>query len=90
MSSPTTLTRAQKRAIRARRAAAAQQAGRLPGKPRPTTPGTNPALRPEPVANGAQVPRNRRAVRMTATQRDSTGRMSAWNRSPYAPYGGWR
>ena len=34
--------------------------------------------------------RNRKAVRMTAIQRDSTGKRSAWNRSPYAPYGGWR
>lgn len=34
--------------------------------------------------------RSRKAVRMTATQRDSQGRLSAWSRSPYAPRGGWR
>lgn len=34
--------------------------------------------------------RARRSPRMTSTQRDSQGRLSAWARSPYAPKGGWR
>lgn len=32
-------------------------------------------------------PRNRKAVRMTAAQRDSEGHKSAWNDSPYLQYG---
>lgn len=34
--------------------------------------------------------RNRRAVKGTAAQRNSQGRISEWSRSPYAPKGGWR
>ena len=29
-------------------------------------------------------------ARMTDAQRDSTGRFSDWNRSPFTPRGGWR
>jgi hypothetical protein len=29
-------------------------------------------------------------ARMTDAQRDSTGRFSDWNRSPYTPRAGWR
>lgn len=36
------------------------------------------------------VGRSRKAVRMTAAQINSEGRTSEWNRSPYAPRGGWR
>lgn len=34
--------------------------------------------------------RNRKAPRMTAVQRNSIGRHSEWNRSPFTPRGGWR
>lgn len=42
------------------------------------------------TSHPAYVGRARKAPRMTATQRDSQGRLSAWSRSPYAPKGGWR
>lgn len=50
---------------------------------------TNLLARVTPIGEGGNV-RNRRSPRMTATQRDSEGRYSDWNRSPFAPRGGWR
>jgi hypothetical protein len=47
-------------------------------------------LAPSTGNQAAYQGRQRRAPRLTATQRDSQGRISAWARSPYAPKGGWR
>lgn len=57
---------------------------------RPAKPANMAHFPAEPIQSMAQQPRSRRAVRLTATQRDSKGRLSAWNRSPYAPRMGWR
>lgn len=69
------LTRAQKRAIRARRAAA------LPIRPGGATPSTNPALRQITTVTATGHVKRSTAVKMTATQRDSEGNRSAWNDS---------
>lgn len=75
---------------------AARAEARLPGnpRPRPTTPGTNPGMRPiTNVAGLRTVPRKgkRSKGRGPGTQaRDSRGLRSDWTRSPYAPRGGWR
>jgi len=68
------------RARIAQRAPVSRNAGR---------PSTDLAARVVTV-NGTGNVRNRRSPRMTATQRDSTGRYSDWNRSPFTPRGGWR
>jgi hypothetical protein len=47
-------------------------------------------LKTEPGQRMGYVGRGRKATRMTAAQRNSIGRVSEWNRSPYAPRGGWR
>lgn len=59
---------------------------RIPGtpRPRPTTPGTNPAMRTpgpsHPMAAGVVL--RTRCAPMTGAQRNSLGRMSEWSRSP--------
>jgi hypothetical protein len=64
---------------------------------RPSTVGTNPAMRPVQIiaplrsADGGLVKGKRSKGRgPSTTQRDSTGKRSAWSRSPYTPRGGWR
>lgn len=64
------------RPVLAARAAASAQ-------PRPVlAPSTDLRARFTPVTAGGNV-RNRKAVKMTAAQRDSTGARSAWSASPY-------
>lgn len=55
----------------------------------PGRPSVDPLARTASVEGVGSV-RNRRSPRLTATQRDSTGRYSDWNRSPFEPFGGWR
>lgn len=45
-----------------------------------TRPGQNLALRPATVVEPPVHPRNRRAVKMTGAQRDTTGKRSDWSR----------
>lgn len=54
------------------------------------TVGTDPASRTVAVAPLYSGDRNRRASKMTKAQRNSEGRVSEWNMSPYAPRLGWR
>lgn len=51
---------------------------------------TDPRARVLTPVSGLNDRKNRRATRLTATQRNSVGRYSEWNRSPFAPRGGWR
>lgn len=54
---------------------------------------TDPALRDSTVVRPYGFTGTRRhgnKARMTDAQRDSRGRFSDWNRSPYMPRGGWR
>lgn len=69
-------------------------AARVGAKPlaphRPTTLGTNPAMRVERVKAPVGAIHNRKAIKGTGAQKNALGRTSEWNRSPYAPKGGWR
>ena len=56
---------------------------RLAAKPKRVRP-----LRGMPSAPGPI--RNRKAPKLTGTQRNSVGGRSEWRLSPYAPRGGWR
>lgn len=80
-----------------RRVIEARIEARLPGTPRPKpdTVGTNVALRVELITPHPDIHTKRDAKRhkgrgLVKSQRDSTGRRSAWALSPYAPRGGWR
>ena len=74
--------------IAARAAARDNQSSRNVG-----TLATDPALRDSTVVNPYGYTGTRRhgnKARMTDAQRDSRGRFSDWNRSPFTPRGGWR
>jgi hypothetical protein len=74
------ITSASKQAVRAARAAA-----------NPTITGRWTEVAPAPLVTlPFYAGRARKAPRLTSTQRDSTGRVSDWSRSPYAPRLGWR
>lgn len=70
------------RAVIARRAAERARLTPQGTEHRPTTPGTNPAMRSmspaHPMAAGPV--RRSRCAPLTAMQRDSEGNLSAWNR----------
>jgi hypothetical protein len=53
---------------------------------------TDPALRGSSIApyGFTGTRRHGNKARMTDAQRDSRGRFSDWNRSPFTPRGGWR
>lgn len=68
------------RAVMAARAKAANRPKRTPG----ASPSTNPAMRTStPVAHCAGPVRRSRASKMTGAQRNSEGRRSEWNMTPY-------
>lgn len=74
---------------RARSLARVQAARPAPG----ASPSTNLAARTMTTVKPYGFTGTRRhgnKARMTDAQRDSTGRFSDWNRSPYTPRGGWR
>lgn len=78
------MTRTQITAARAARAGAV-------AAPRPLGPAsTDLRVRTITRVTGLNGPKNRKASRLTSTQRNSQGRRSEWSMSPYAPYGGWR
>lgn len=69
------------------RAKIAARATTRPTRPTATSIYTGPLT---PVKAPVGAVRNRRAVRLTAIQRNSIGRRSEWNRPVTAPFGGWR
>ena len=77
--------------IIAARAARVSSAASATPSTRPIGPvSTDPRARVQTPVSGLNARKNRKATRLTATQKNSQGRRSEWTYSPFEPRGGWR